>query len=221
MNLKFKIFQSTIAVMMGYIPLGFAFGLYGASMGFESWVMGLTSVMVYAGSVEFLLIAFIASWANLWGVFFILFMLNFRHFFYTLGLLDEIKKLKFRYYFIYALSDETYALIKSRNDIDDENRDLVFNLTAFLNQIYWVFSVILGSIVGSNLNLDYKGIEFSLAALFGVLSYEVFKRDKNVRVALLGFGVGILGLFIFPLHYYLFGSLILAMVILIIFKRRF
>ena len=64
MNLKFKIFQSTIAVMMGYIPLGFAFGLYGASMGFESWVMGLTSVMVYAGSVEFLLIAFIASGAN-------------------------------------------------------------------------------------------------------------------------------------------------------------
>lgn len=81
--------------------------------------------------------------------------------------------------------------------------------------------MILGSIVGSNLNLDYKGIEFILAALFGVLSYEVFKRDKNVSVALLGFGIGILGLFIFPLHYYLFGSLILAMVILVIFKRRF
>ncbi|MEE3777141.1 AzlC family ABC transporter permease [Campylobacter sp. CX2-4080-23] len=221
MNLKFKIFQSTIAVMMGYASLGFAFGLYGASMGMPSWIMGITSVMVYAGSVEFLLVAFIVSGANLWGVFFISFLLNFRHFFYTLGLLEEIKKLKFRYYFIYALSDETYALIKSRNDIDDTNRDLIFNFTAFLNQIYWVFSVILGSILGSNLNLNYKGIEFSLAALFGVLSYEVFKRDKNNRVAMLGFGVGILGLFLFPLHYYLFCSLILVMLILIIFKRLF
>lgn len=219
--MKFKIFESTIPVMMGYVPLGFAFGLYGVSMGVDTWVMGLTSVMIYAGSVEFLLIAFIVSGANLWGVFFVSFLLNFRHFFYTLSLLDEIRRLKFRYYFIYALSDETFALIKSRSDIDDTNRDLIFNFTAFLNQIYWVFSVILGSILGRNLALDYSGIEFSLAALFAVLSVEVFKRQKSKSVAMLGFGVGILGLFVFPLHYYLFGSMIVAMAILLMFKRAF
>ena len=219
--MKFKIFESTIPVMMGYVPLGFAFGLYGVSMGVDTWVMGLTSVMIYAGSVEFLLIAFIVSGANLWGVFFVSFLLNFRHFFYTLSLLDEIRRLKFRYYFIYALSDETFALIKSRSDIDDTNRDLIFNFTAFLNQIYWVFSVILGSILGRNLALDYSGIEFSLAALFAVLSVEVFKRQKSKSVAMLGFSVGILGLFVFPLHYYLFGSMIVAMAILLMFKRAF
>ncbi|WP_202930873.1 AzlC family ABC transporter permease, partial [Campylobacter fetus] len=103
---KFEIFRSTIPVMMGYIPLGLAFGLYGVGSGLPVWVMSLTSIIVYAGSVEFLLVAFIISGASLSSVFFISFLLNFRHFFYTMAMLNEIKSLKNRMYFIYALTDE-------------------------------------------------------------------------------------------------------------------
>ncbi|HDX6329465.1 AzlC family ABC transporter permease [Campylobacter fetus] len=78
---KFEIFKSTIPVMMGYIPLGLAFGLYGVGSGLPIWVMSLTSIVIYAGSVEFLLVAFIVSGSSLSSVFFISFLLNFRHFF--------------------------------------------------------------------------------------------------------------------------------------------
>ncbi len=55
--------------MMGYIPLGLAFGLYGVGSGLPIWVMSLTSIVIYAGSVEFLLVAFIVSGSSLSSVF--------------------------------------------------------------------------------------------------------------------------------------------------------
>lgn len=218
---KIEIFKSTIPVMFGYIPLGLAFGLYGSSNGLPIWVMGLTSVIVYAGSVEFMLVAMILANSSLFSVFIISFLLNFRHFFYGVSMLDNIKLLKNKLYFIYALTDETFAILKSRKDINKENINLIYNLTAFLNQIYWVFGVILGATFGSILNINYKGIEFSLVALFAVLSYQVFKSNPNKNLLILSLICAVVGLFIFPQKYFLFGSIISGIVILLVFKRLF
>ena len=89
---KITVFKNTIPVLMGYIPLGFSFGIYGVSQGMPLWAMALSSVLVYAGSVSFVLAAFIASKASIFDTFIISFLINFRHFFYTLALLYEIKK---------------------------------------------------------------------------------------------------------------------------------
>lgn len=219
--IKTDIFKTTIPVMMGYVPLGFAFGIYGVGLGLPFWVMALTSLLVYAGSVEFVLALFIITKASLFDTFVIAFLLNFRHFFYTMSLLDEIKTLKNRYYFIYALTDETFALLKSRQKQPNENTNLLFNLTAVLNQIYWVSGVLIGSIFGSILNTDFSGIEFSLVALFAVLTYEMFKFERNYKVLALGFACAFIGLFVFSDRYFLFGSLICATAILLVFKRYF
>ena len=91
---KKEIFKSTVPVMLGYIPLGFAFGIYGASSGIPAWVLVIACFMLYAGSGQFVLVAFIVAKATLIEVFLISFLLNFRHFFYTMTLLDDIKRLK-------------------------------------------------------------------------------------------------------------------------------
>ena len=218
---KITIFKNTIPVLMGYIPLGFSFGIYGVSQGMPLWAMALSSVLVYAGSVSFVLAAFIASKASIFDTFIISFLINFRHFFYTMTLLDEIKKLKNPYYFIYALTDETFALLKSRKKIAGEDLNLLFNLTALLNHCYWISGVMLGSLFGSILKIDFSGVEFTLVALFAVLTYELFKSDKNYRVLSLGFGISLIGLFIFPNRYFLFGTLIISMAILLFFRRYF
>lgn len=207
--------------MMGYVPLGFAFGIYGVSSGLPIWVMGLTCLFVFAGSVEFVLVAFIITKASLIDTFIIAFLLNFRHFFYTMSLLDEIKTLKNRYYFIYALTDETFALLRSRHKKPNENTNLLFNMTAILNQSYWVSGVLSGAIFGSILDTDFSGIEFTLVALFAILTYEMFKFERNYRVLSVGFACAFMGLFIFSDRYFLFGSLICAMAILLIFRRYF
>ena len=62
---KTEIFKTTIPVLMGYVPLGIAFGIYGINAGLSAGVLALTSIFVYAGSVEFVLVAFIVSKASL------------------------------------------------------------------------------------------------------------------------------------------------------------
>ena len=82
---KFEIFKSTIPVMFGYLALGFACGVYGAKCGIEPIWTILASLLVYAGSGQFLLAAMILAKASLLEVFIASFLLNFRHFFYTLS----------------------------------------------------------------------------------------------------------------------------------------
>ena len=207
--------------MMGYVPLGLAFGLYGVGAGLPVWVMTATSVLVYAGSVEFMLVAFIVGGASVFDVFIVSFLLNFRHFFYTTALLDEIKALKRRFYFIYALTDETFALLKSRGVKEGEDATLLFNLTALLNHSYWIFGVSAGAILGSNLNIEYKGIEFSLVALFAVLTYEIYRANPAPRVLGLALGCAVVGLFLLPSQYYLFGVILGGIAVLLAFRRYF
>ena len=219
---KTEIFKTTIPVLMGYVPLGIAFGIYGINAGLSAGVLALTSIFVYAGSVEFVLVAFIVSKASLAETFFVAFLLNFRHFFYTMFLLDEIRALKRRVSFISALPDETFALFKSRDFSQNrQNLDLIFNLTAALNHSYWVLGVILGALLGASLDVDFSGVEFSLAALFAMLTYEVFKVNPNERILFLAFGCALVGLFVFPTQYFLFGALMSGILISLAFKKFF
>ena len=62
---KQEIFKNTIPVLLGYIPLGLAFGIYGVASGMPLWVLALTCIFIYAGSVEFVLVAFIVAKVSL------------------------------------------------------------------------------------------------------------------------------------------------------------
>ena len=221
--------------MMGYVPLGLAFGIYGISQDLPVWALALTSLLIYAGSVEFVLIAFIVTHASLVDTFVVAFLLNFRHFFYTMSLLEELRFVRHKIYAVYALTDETFALLKARAFLRPEELsgerpvtpqrlkelDLLYNLTAVLNQSYWVAGVVAGTVLGSSLKLDFSGVEFSLTALFAMLTYEVFKANPQYKVLFLGFACAFAGLFIFPAKYFLFGTLILGTTVLLLFRKYF
>lgn len=220
---NFEIFKSTLPVMMGYLPLGLAFGLYAISLGIEPWVVIFTALLVYAGSAEFMLAIFIVTKASFLELFFVIFLINFRHFFYTLSLLDEIKTLKFPFYFIFALTDESFAMLKARSLSGENPQDLnrLYNLTALFNHCYWLIGCAFGAFLGMALPFNYAGIEFSLCALFAILAYEIFKKERNFNVLSLAFALAFGGLFILPDKYYLFGVLIAGMSVLCVFRRYF
>ena len=215
---KIEIFKSTIPVMFGYIALGLAVGIYAGKSGISPAWVALASLIVYAGSGQLLLTALIITKASLFDVFLISFLLNFRHFFYTLSLLNEIKALKFPYYFIFALTDETFALLKAR--ANEPNIKEAFVLTAFLNQSYWFVATVAGAFLASELPFNYDGVEFSLVALFAVLGFEIFRAEQNYKLLFLGFCAAFLGLFIFPAKYYIFGAIMLALISLFVLKKR-
>lgn len=217
-----QIFKLTLPVMMGYVPLGIALGILAASNNLSFAQSMAISFFVYSGSAEFLLIAFIAAGESLFGIFVSLFLLGFRHFFYTLSLLNELKSLNLlRFYAIYAMSDESFALLstyKSRFASDKRTKSISYALLCFLNQSYWLIGVCVGFCFQKSLNLDFSGIEFSLNALFIVLAYDAYRQNPNQKLLLIAIIIGLCGFLFIAKSYMLFVCLAFAMMILLLFK---
>ncbi|WP_026804502.1 AzlC family ABC transporter permease [Aliarcobacter lanthieri] len=215
-----QIIKITSPIIFGYIPLGMAFGIFAVNSGIPWYFATLMSALVYAGSAEFLLIAFILSFATFLEVFVTIFLVNFRHFFYGVSMLNDFKNLKgfIKKYSIFGLTDETFALFKLI-DIKNNDKQKVYFFITLLSQFYWVFGVFLGSYFGQFLNFDQTGLSFMLTALFVVLSIELYKKIKSNLVLFISCIIGIFGLFL-PNKYMLIICLTLCTIFIITFRKR-
>lgn len=220
----FQIFKLCLPVIFSYIPLGFAFGILAASNDLSLLQTAAISFFVYSGSAEFLLVGFISLNESLLGIFVILFLLSFRHFFYTLTLLNELRSLNFlRYYVIFALSDESFALLSTQKGyfarLNKAQKSLASALLCLFNQASWVLGSGLGYLFQKGSKLDFSGVEFSLSALFIVLAYDAYKQNNDLKLLLFALALGILGLLLVPKSYMLFASLAAAFVFLMLRQK--
>lgn len=98
----------TLPVLAGYLVLGVAFGLLLNSIGLGVFWAAAMSILVYAGSAQFLAVSLIGASASLPQVALLTFLLNFRHFFYGLSMVSRYQGVgKRKLYLAFALSDET------------------------------------------------------------------------------------------------------------------
>lgn len=204
-----KVFPQTIPVMAGYISLGIAFGLLLQSIGYGPvWAL-LMSLFIYAGSAQFLAVELLAAGASLTQVALLTLLLNFRHLFYGLSMINKYRGTGIRkLYLIFGLTDETYALLtgyRTPEGLSDKNYYLAVTL---MNQIYWIVGCVLGSVAGSMIPFDTAGIDFAMTALFAVLVVEQWKTHKNHIPAILGFVITVAALFIFGADSFLIPALI-------------
>ena len=218
-----EIFKLTLPVMAGYVPLGVALGVLAGSLKLSLAQSLAVSFFVYSGSAEFLLVVFIAAGEGLLGVFVTLFLVGFRHFFYTLTLLADIRGLNLlRYYVIFALSDESFALLcayKGKFAAQKAAKSLNFALLCALNQLYWLIGACLGWCFQKGVNFDYSGIEFSLNALFIVIAYDAYRQNPNAKLLLLALVIGLCGFLFVAKSYMLFVCLMCAMCTLLLGRR--
>lgn len=168
----------TWAVGLGLIPLGLAFGLLMTQSGYAWWWTPIFSLVIYAGSVEFLAINLVATGiapgaAALTGL-----LINFRHIFYGLTYPRHLISSRLgRAYSSYALTDESYAIV-SAQPRSSLNGTQVLAVQIFC-QALWVIPGILGALIGSTLPQGIKGMEFALIALFVVLAWETFAQNRD------------------------------------------
>ena len=84
-------FPGTIPVMTGYVFLGMAFGILLNAKGYGIFWALLMSLFIYAGSMQYVAISFLASAFNPAAAFVMTLMVNARHLFYGLSMLDKFK----------------------------------------------------------------------------------------------------------------------------------
>lgn len=213
-------FPQTLPVLAGYVSLGIAFGILLRDAGYGVFYAFLMSLFVFAGSAQFLCVELLVANATLPQVAFLIFLLNFRHIFYGLTMISHYRNVKNKWYLIFGLTDETYALL-SANKIPStvEKSDFYFAVT-FLNHIYWISGSVIGSLVGALIPFDMTGIDFAMTALFAVLVVEQWKSHSKHFPAILGFSVSILSILIFGAENFIIPTLIIICVILLLFKNQ-
>lgn len=189
-TLRYAIKQS-LPVLFGYLFLGSAFGIMLYEAGYNwVWAM-LISIVVYAGSGQFLLVSLINSCAGLPTVAMMTLFINTRHMFYGLSYIEKFKKGGWRYPFtIFTLTDETYSVnssITSLPDNVDEGRARF--LIGEFDHLYWIIGSVLGSLLSQMIPIDFAGVDFSMTALFVVIFIDLI-RDKGIKLKMIG-GIGV------------------------------
>lgn len=180
-------FPVTVPVLMGYLAIGMAFGLMLQSIGYGVGWAALMSLAIYAGSGQYLGVSLLAAGAPLAQTAFLTLMVNFRHLVYGLSMLEKFRGMGFRkFYMIFSLTDETYALLSSAKAPEGVEEHDFFFTVALLDQSYWVLGSVVGSLLGSALGFDTTGVDFAMTALFLVIAVGQWKAAGSHLPALLG-----------------------------------
>ena len=216
-----KAFVATVPVMTGYLVLGLGFGIYLRSKGMGAWWAFGMSTIIYAGSMQYLAAELIASGASLVAAALTTLMVNARHLFYGISMVDRYKKTgKAKPYLIYALTDETYSLVCTEPDMPEEEKNPYYLMVSVLNQFYWVGGTVLGSLVGGLIKFNTEGIDFALTALFLTVFTEQWLTSKDKKPAIIGLSVSLICLLIFGADDFLIPAMLGISAILAYMGRR-
>ena len=178
MNERMRALKLTIPVMCGYLFLGTAFGATLAQAGFGPAYALMMSGLIYAGSLQFVMVPLMAAGAGLLTSALTALMVNARHLFYGVSYIGRFARMHalVRPYMVFSLTDETYSVFCS---LPDSESDGVMVRVALYDQLYWVAGSMVGSILAQQLPFDLTGIDFSMTALFIVICVERAMNRKD------------------------------------------
>lgn len=216
-----KAFPYTIPVLTGYLFIGIAFGVMYAEKGYSAWWAGLMSLLVYAGSGQYLAVNFFVPGISFLQVIFLTLMVNVRHVFYGISLLDKFNQMgKKRWYMIFGLTDETYSLLCTTKIPDGVDEEKFLFAISIMNQSYWVAGSVIGGLAGTLLPINAKGIDFAMTALFVVIFVEQWMERKNRIPAVIGVVCAFLALQFFGPDSFVLPSMVLIILILFLGKKK-
>ncbi len=216
-----KAFPHTIPVLTGYLFIGTAFGVMYAEKGYSFLWAILMSLLVYAGSGQYLAVNFFVPGVSFLQVIFLTFMVNVRHVFYGVSLLEKFNKVgKSRWYMIFALTDETYSLLcttKIPKGVDESKFLLAISI---LDHSYWVLGSAIGAIAGTLLPISSEGIEFAMTALFIVIFIEQWLEKKNRIPEIIGVVAAVVSLVIFGASNFVLPAMMAIVALLFVGRKK-
>jgi 4-azaleucine resistance transporter AzlC len=189
-SLRTAWFQA-IPIVLGYLPIGFAFGILARKAGISTGNTLAMSLIVYAGSAQLIAVGLFAAGISPLSIIITTFIVNLRHLLMSAALSPYLKSWKRSLlpFFAFELTDETFGIHSMRfPEVGARpGETLAINL---ISQLAWVTGTWLG-IVAGNLIQDVKpyGLDYALVAMFVALLVFQIKDKRCAAVALLGGGL--------------------------------
>ena len=200
--MKRKAFQAalphTIPIAVGFLFLGMSYGFLMRSKGFSVFYPMFMSFFIFAGSMEFVTVELLLATFNPIYAFFLALMVNARHLFYGISMLEKYKNTGWKKpYLIFGMCDESFTVNCTVTPPEDVDKGWFMLFVTLLNQIYWVSGATLGALLGYVIHFDTTGIEFVMTALFVVMFMNQWEEAKDHHPALIGIGCSLLCLLVF------------------------
>jgi 4-azaleucine resistance transporter AzlC len=184
-------------VGLGLFSLGLAFGLVVVHAGLAWWWATVFTAVVYAGSLEFLLVGLAVAAVPLAQVAATTLIVNLRHVFYALSFpLDRVDGAFAKVYSTYAITDEAYA-VTTAEPLSWTSRSILLMQLTF--QAAWVSGATIGALVGTALPIErVHGLDFALTALFVVLAIDAYRARPDRLLALSAAGCAVTAALLVP-----------------------
>jgi len=185
--------RDSAAVGLACLPMGLAFGVLVAHSGLPWWWATVFATVVFAGSLEFLLLGLVTGGASLAQIALAAFLVNFRHVFYALSFpLYRVTGWPGKLYSTFALTDEAYALAQP-----GWTGPRILAVQAFV-QWYWVSSVTVGALTGALIPARVTGLGFAVTALFLGLGVDAVRTQRDWLTPVVAFACAVLAQRLFP-----------------------
>ena len=213
-------FPSTIPIMAGFLFLGMTYGVYMVQSGLRFWYPMLTSLTVFGGSLEFVIVSLLQGAFNPLQALMMTLMIQARHLFYGVSMLDKyrgtvLKKL----YMIFGLCDETFSVNCTAEILPHVDRGWFMFFVTLLDQFYWFAGATLGALFGMLIRFNTRGLDFSMTALFVVIFMEQWNKDRQHISALIGLALPALCLLLFGAERFLLPSMAAILVALALLEK--
>lgn len=203
----------TLPICIGFLFLGLSYGILMKSKGFSFVYPMLMSLFIFAGSMEFVTIQLLLSTFDPLYTFFLTLMVNARHLFYGISMLDKYRGCGWKkLYLIYGMCDESFSINCTIDPPSDVDKGWFMFFVTLLNHIYWVTGATMGGLLGYLIHFDTEGIDFVMTALFVVMFVNQWKETKHHIPAWIGVGCSALFLLLFGSQNFMIPSMILIIV---------
>lgn len=214
-------FPYTLPICIGFLFLGISYGFLMRSKGFSAWYPFFMSMFIFAGSMEFVTASLLVSAFNPAAAFFMALMVNARHLFYGISMLDKFRNTGAKkFYLIFGMCDESFSINCNVEPPEGVDRGWFMFIVTLLNQIYWVFGATLGALLGYVIHFDTTGIEFVMTALFVVMFVDQWRETDNHILALTGVLCSVLCLLLFGSEYFIVPAMVLIVICFAGMKKK-
>lgn len=213
-------FPHTIPILAGFLFLGMTYGIYMGSLGFSFVYPMCMAMVIFAGSMEFVTANLLVGAFNPLQAFLMTLMINARHLFYGLAMLDKYKipGLK-RIYLIFGMADETFSVNCTVQPPQGVDKGWFMFFVTLLNQSYWVMGATIGGLFGMVLRFNTEGLDFVMTAMFVVIFLENWLKEKNHTSALVGLGLSVACLALFGPDRFIIPAMVCIMLALTALRK--
>ncbi|MCR5715739.1 MAG: AzlC family ABC transporter permease [Lachnospiraceae bacterium] len=208
-------------ILCAYVFLGIAYGVMMTSAGYSPLWSILSSIVIYAGSGQILMVSLLKAGTPLLSVAVMTFFINARHLFYGLGMIERYRTMGWRYpYMVFSMTDETYSILCSVEHPAGINRVRADFLIALFDHSYWILGSAIGSIAGTLFAENLSGIEFSATAFFLVVVVDQWRKFPSRIPVMTGILSAVVFYFLLGPDQMLIPALSASLVVLVILRDR-